>query len=525
MVLIKRLGYATAILFIVLSFHLAAKTKSVITLDDAKAHYIIEVMKHITWPNEDQITHFSIAILGKNKELFHSLNNKVSNKILGKSITIHQLKNLNNAQNSYEIIVVHKTKFSLIPAIIKKHKNTLIISDGTTDRQNIMVGLFSFKKHIKLTINRENLIAHGFKVSNGLLDFAGTKNDLKEQLKDKEKTLKKLLQDVELKEEELKESNILLVKNRSELAKIQFDLKKQSSQLSNVQTQFHSLRNDKSSIEFELAENKSNLLKQQQLITDKEAEHQQQQQKLFQLNLDIAQSEKKLKQQVIKLKKQSNIIDLKEEKITGQRKLLYITIAAALIILILKFVVLRTNRIRKKTNKELASLNEQLYELATTDDMTKLFNRRHFLELAQRGLNQIQRTSSMGAVLMIDIDHFKKINDSYGHAAGDRVLIEVANILKDNLRNYDIVGRVGGEEFAMLLPNSDIDTATRIAERIREKIANSSTPFQQTAIKLTISIGLTAIHEDEINIDSIIKRADKALYKAKNSGRNTVTLL
>ncbi len=525
MVFMKRLGYTAAVVFIALSFNLAAKTKPVITLADAKAHYIIEVMKHITWPNEDQITHLNIAISGKNKDLFDALNNEVSNKTLSKSIKIHQLKNLDNVQNSYEIIIVHRSQFSLIPAIIKKHKNTLIISDGKTERQNLMVGLLAFKKNIKLTINRENLIAHGFAVSNGLLGFAGTKDDLKEQLKDKEKTLKKVLQDVELKEEELKKSNVLLVKNRNELAKIQFDLKMQSSQLSRVKTQFHSLRKNKSAIEFELAENKNSLLKQQQLIADKEAEHQQQQQKLFQLNLNIEQSEGKLKQQVVKLKKQSNIIDLKEEKITGQRKLLYITIAVALIILILKFVVLRANRIRKQTNKELANLNEQLYELATTDDMTKLFNRRHFLELAQRGLNQLQRIKSMGAVLMIDIDHFKKINDNYGHAAGDRVLIEVANILKDNLRNYDVVGRVGGEEFAMLLPNSDIDTATQIAERIREKIADSSTPFQQVSIKLTISIGLTAIQENESSIDDIINRADKALYQAKSSGRNTVTLL
>ena len=123
---------------------------------------------------------------------------------------------------------------------------------------------------------------------------------------------------------------------------------------------------------------------------------------------------------------------------------------------------------------------------------------------------------------MIDIDHFKDVNDNYGHAAGDQVIINIANILKDNLREYDIVGRLGGEEFCMFLPNIEIDVTTSIAERVRNKVAELTTAFKSHSITITVSIGLTVIKDAEVSINNILRRADKALYQAKNSGRNKV---
>jgi len=525
MIFIKHLRYTATILFIVFSFRLTAKTPLILTIYDGKAHYIIEVMKHITWPNEDEITNFNVVILGKDKNLLNALNNKANSIIRGKSISIQQLEHLNAITGNVEVIFVSKNKLSLIPEINKNYNNALIINDGNADKQDLMVGLFVGKKNIKLTLNRSNLIDHGFNISNGLLDFAGTKADLREQLKDRESTLNEALHDAKTKEVQLLELNWSLTENKEQLQKIQSNLVKQNNLLLKTQTEINSLKNSKEVIKLELANNINDLLAQQELFTKEKAEHEKQQQKLHQLKFDIEQNEEKLKQQINKLKQKSIIIKRKEQKISGQRKLLYITIAFALIILLLKFVVLRISNSRKKANKELANLNEKLYELATKDDMTKLFNRRHFLELTQRELSQQQRTKSMGFVLMIDIDHFKKVNDNYGHATGDQAIINVANILKDNLREYDIVGRVGGEEFSMFLPNCERDIATQIAERIRNKVANLSTAFRKTSIKLTISIGLTARKENESSIDSMLHRADKALYQAKDSGRNKVVLL
>jgi len=513
----------------VLSFHLAAKTQLALTIDDGKAHYIIQVMKHITWPNEDKITNFNIVILGKDKYLLNALINKSSSIIRGKSISIQQLEHFNEIKGSVDVVFVSKNKLSLIPEISKNQSNTLIINDGNADKQDQMVGLLVWKTNIKLTLNRKNIIEHGFKISNGLLDFAGTKADLREQLKDRESTLSNALHDAKTKKLQLEKLNLSLTENEKKLQNIQSDLVKQDTLLTKVQAELNSLKNDKQAITMELANRKMDLLTQQELIIIKGIEHQkqeqEQQQKLHQLKLDIEQNEEKLKQQINKLKQKSIIIERKEQKISGQRKLLYITIAFALVILLLKFVVLRISNSRKQANKELAHLNEKLYELATKDDMTKLFNRRHFLELTQRELSQQQRTKSLGFVLMIDIDHFKKVNDNYGHAAGDQAIINVANILKDNLRLYDIVGRVGGEEFSMFLPNCEKDIAIQIAERIRNKVADLSTLFRKNSIKLTISIGLTARQENESSIDSMLHRADKALYQAKNSGRNKVVLL
>jgi len=519
-------------LFIVLSFRLAATPQLTLTIDDGKAHYILEVIKHITWPNENDITNFNIVILGHDKYLMNALGMKSDSIIRGKTISIQQFEHLSEIENSIEVFFVSRNKISLIPDINEKHSHSLIISDGRADKQNLMVGLLVEKKNIRLALNRKNLIKHGFKISNGLLEFAGTKADLREELKDKNSTLNEALRDVNNKEIQLSELNESLSKSTFNLQQIKSDLIEQSNllseaqtQLNNSQTQLNSLKTNKAAIIIELANKKRELTDHQKLLSNKEIEHKKQQLKLFQLNKNIEQAEERLKQQVNKLRAQSNIIERKDQKITGQRQLLFITIALATILILLKFVILRENKIKKQANEELANLNEQLYELATQDDMTKLFNRRHFLELAQREIIQLQRAKSMGVVLMIDIDHFKNINDNYGHAAGDQAIINVANILKDNLREYDIVGRVGGEEFAMFLPNSETDIALQISERIRVKVADLSTLFQQSSIKLTISIGLTARKEHEGSIDSMLQRADKALYQAKSSGRNKVTLL
>jgi diguanylate cyclase (GGDEF)-like protein len=204
--------------------------------------------------------------------------------------------------------------------------------------------------------------------------------------------------------------------------------------------------------------------------------------------------------------------------------LLFLAVGAIVIITVFVYSILRLVLMQKKANKELSRLNEQLYELATTDSMTQLFNRRHFIESAQRQIIQLQRTGAYGAMLMIDIDDFKGVNDSFGHAMGDECIANVASILKDNLREYDLVGRVGGEEYAMLLSQCELDRASQIAERLREKIADMSVSHQQDTINITISIGLTMIQKGENEIDKALQTADIALYKAKSMGKNRVVI-
>lgn len=160
----------------------------------------------------------------------------------------------------------------------------------------------------------------------------------------------------------------------------------------------------------------------------------------------------------------------------------------------------------------------ELTALAVTDPVTGLWNRRHSADLLAADLEQAQRSGQPMTLLMIDIDHFKDINDTHGHQTGDHVLIEVARRLRDNLRGTDVIGRWGGEEFVVLLRYCGLHDALGAAEKLRRQIADS--PFERLCT-VTVSIGATALLAED-DLQSWLGRADAALYDAKRAGRNTV---
>lgn len=163
----------------------------------------------------------------------------------------------------------------------------------------------------------------------------------------------------------------------------------------------------------------------------------------------------------------------------------------------------------------------ELFRLASFDPLTGLFNRRAFIELAERELARARRARSPYAVLMVDLDHFKRVNDEYGHQAGDRVLAGFGDIAKRSLRTEDLVGRYGGEEFCALLPGAAMPMAVEIAERLRQAV--SERPLAGLPRAVTVSIGATACNADTGgSLDAAIARADEALYRAKREGRNRV---
>lgn len=171
---------------------------------------------------------------------------------------------------------------------------------------------------------------------------------------------------------------------------------------------------------------------------------------------------------------------------------------------------------------ERARASAQLHRMATIDTLTGLPNRQHFFGMAQRELARQQRSSAPLAAFMLDIDHFKQINDSHGHAAGDEVLRTVAARIGASLRGTDVVGRLGGEEFAVLLPDTDEATAVLVAERLRKRIGGTQTAFGEgKSGTVTVSIGV-ALFRQRDDLDHLLSRADEALYAAKNGGRNQV---
>ncbi len=145
------------------------------------------------------------------------------------------------------------------------------------------------------------------------------------------------------------------------------------------------------------------------------------------------------------------------------------------------------------------------------------------MELAEAELARAMRYKSPYGVLLIDVDYFKTVNDKYGHKAGDAVLQALGEILLSSLREVDIIGRIGGEEFAVLLPQTDTATAEGVAERLRQTVADTEIAIgNDRPLHITISIGLAMPSEQTNHIDIILRQADKALYAAKNSGRNRV---
>jgi len=166
----------------------------------------------------------------------------------------------------------------------------------------------------------------------------------------------------------------------------------------------------------------------------------------------------------------------------------------------------------------------ELRRLATTDHLTGLANRRHFLAQVERELDRFKRYADPAALLMLDLDHFKQVNDTYGHAIGDAVLKHFADLASQTLRKIDLIGRLGGEEFAALLPGTTLIGAYPLAERLRGIITESPAVTDAGPVGLSVSIGVALFAPDDHDADAILIRADRALYRAKNRGRNRVEM-
>jgi len=178
--------------------------------------------------------------------------------------------------------------------------------------------------------------------------------------------------------------------------------------------------------------------------------------------------------------------------------------------------------VQKRSDERIIALNHQLEELAMTDDLTGMPNRRAFFAIAERELQRATRYSSPLSFIMMDVDHFKRINDTYGHAAGDDVLRTVAGVLRRGVRDVDIAARLGGEEFGVLMPNTRISDAILSAERIRAAVSRTACDYLGEELRVTVSMGVAAMTKESASLDSIMRTADAAMYRAKETGRDRV---
>ncbi|MQP64590.1 diguanylate cyclase [Niveispirillum sp. SYP-B3756] len=178
-----------------------------------------------------------------------------------------------------------------------------------------------------------------------------------------------------------------------------------------------------------------------------------------------------------------------------------------------------------QTRAELLAANERLSRLAALDPLTGLANRRQFQERLRQDLAQHRRYGAAGVLVVLDLDYFKQVNDTYGHATGDLVLMEAAERMATSLRPSDLAARVGGEEFAVLLPDSDIGTGVTVAERLRATLADLVVFAPDgRPVRITASIGVAAWQHDDRDERDLLERADQALYAAKHAGRDNIRI-
>lgn len=208
----------------------------------------------------------------------------------------------------------------------------------------------------------------------------------------------------------------------------------------------------------------------------------------------------------------------------GQAELLLVWIAIS--IAIVRFLVIQTeiarlgNKLREK-NEALQIATLRLAEQASRDDLTGLCNRREFMRLLQQEISRSQRSGTSFCVVLLDIDHFKLVNDRFGHAIGDRVLVAVAQIHRNSVRESDVCARYGGEEFTVLALSNDLDGVVAMIERLRRNVEQYDWSAIEPDLRLTVSAGIAKWREGESQTD-LLRRADDAMYKAKDGGRNRV---
>ena len=175
---------------------------------------------------------------------------------------------------------------------------------------------------------------------------------------------------------------------------------------------------------------------------------------------------------------------------------------------------------QKAHEAKLTELNQRMTELASRDPLTNLYNRRHFYEMARIELARCIRRETDVSLLMLDLDHFKSINDRYGHEGGDIALCEATALIGQLLRGYDIFGRLGGEEFAILLPHTGPESAETIANRILQRLRTYEFPPPLAEVRLTVSIGIARASDCPDGLEQLLRAADEKLYRAKRDGRD-----
>jgi len=507
-----------------LLFSFRAFAGEALTFAEAKAHYTYEVIQHISWPERGEAETFRVLVIGADSEERLAFELGRPKTLQGKTVHLNFMATTRSDFRDYAVIYVAKNKLSSMSQVFSRSPHALIISDGKTHVGTKLINLISTRNTVSISIHRDNLLARGFKVSSGLLSIGGSREDLREGLREKTMHLQELSKKIELEHkalqalvEQLKEKSKHLDEANKKLADNQVVIKNNEYRLEELISEIKRTRKELARNQVKISQQKLSMEEAKSVLLLKEEEIQK-------LQILIDQSQKVLAEYLSKIDKQDNTIIQKDQTIDTQRMLMLLVFLGAVILFVTIYLLLKINRLKNQANQKLETVNSKLYELATTDGMTQVFNRRHFLEMAEREFVRQQRSSQKSILLMVDIDFFKQVNDRYGHAMGDETIKAVARVLGSNLRESDLLGRLGGEEFSLMLSDCGIDMAREVAQRLCKDVAELEIVFKDFSVRVTVSIGLSEMRADDSSLEVALHRADKALYQAKEGGRNSVSV-
>lgn len=488
---------------------------------EAQVRYVPVVAEQVSWPRGEPAV-FRVAVVSADRRLRVAFEALASRNIRGRPIELAFFFTADFDPDDFQIIYLDERYRGLNERLFQETEGALLMVEGRVSRDQQMVSFTEQSGQVLVQINRDNLVARGFEPSIGLLEFAGTRQDLSDQLRANQARLTALEDEVSDREARLDELNLALQESERQLVSAQTELTARELSLQDAESRLESLAADIDTAQREVAAYQRQLDDQQALFEAKQAEIETGERLILDLQVEIDASQRVLDQQLAEIARQRELLLTRNETIVAQRETLLVVFAALLLILVVAYFSIRLNTLRKRANTELEKLNTKLYEEATVDSLTGLFNRRHFLELAEQAFTRENRVRRGLTVLMLDVDHFKKVNDQFGHAAGDEAIRAVGAVLTTNLREYDIVGRLGGEEYAMMLVDCEITAGSEIADRVRQGVADKELVFGDKTTRVTISIGVAQASESDETVERTLSRADQALYKAKDGGRNRV---
>lgn len=481
--------------------------------EQVKVAYVYNFLKNISWKNEKELQAYCLLVVSKNETLNNMFSMLASRKQLKDKNLEVLIYDENKSYKNIQAVYIDSSFSEVYEKLFFEFEkqNTLFISDEYKNQKQVMINLLKNEAKINFEINKANILNRSLEISPNLILLGGTQIDVAKLYKSSQDELKEQKETILSLNQRIKEKNSELI---SKIDSIE-------EQKSVIQTQVKNIEKyeDKIYNQGKLLEEQTKQLN--EIYKNIEAEKQ----KLSNAILDVKNKEdivkslvelqKQKQEEFEKTKKdlellnfqiedQKNKLLLKETIISEQKNAMLILAILFIIILALGINGIRQNRL--------------LRDLSQTDTLSGLYNRRFMNKKLEEEISKYKRYKIPFSILLLDIDHFKKINDNYGHDKGDFVIKTISSLIRRNIRSSDICSRWGGEEFLILASNSDLKSALKLSENLKELIEKSQF---ETKYSITISIGVSTFDEN-LSQEELLKLADNALYKAKKNGRNRV---